>query len=182
LNGTSDNHETETSIVEETTTLRVYPATNDQRKLDFEIRLLALAAGISIGGSDDEKEYGGFSARLRLPHDIRFRGIHGPIEPKLTFVDAGPAVSFTGSFGAGGQSSVAILCHPSPPQVPQKWVLRRANSMQNPIFPGRNPVDISQSQPIFLRHRIVLERDSWDDNSLKQLLESYSAEVPLTKK
>jgi hypothetical protein len=179
LHGTSDQHAAESSIVEETTTLRVYPAANDQRKLDFEIRLLALTEGVSIGGSDDEKEYGGFSARLRLPQDIQFRGIYGSLEPQITCVDAGPAVGLTGSFGAGGQNSVAILRRPSPPQVPQKWVLRREKSMQNPIFPGRTPVDISPSQPTVLRYRIVLQRDTVNGDSLKQLLESYSAEVSL---
>lgn len=176
--GTSDNHKLEISIVEETTTLRVYPSANDQRKLDFEIRLLALTAGVSIGGSNDEKEYGGFSARLRLPNDIKFRGIHGPIEPQITCVDAGPVVALTGSFGAGGQNSVAILCHSSLPEVAQRWVLRRESSMQNSIFPGRIPVDVSQSQPIVLRYRLVLQRDSLTDDSLSRLLESYSAEVP----
>lgn len=178
VKGTSDNHEVETSIVDETTTLRVYPLTNGRRKLDFEIRLLALTEGISIGGSNDEKEYGGFSARLRLPHDIQFHGIHGSIEPKFTAVDASPVVNFTGSFGAGGKSSIAILRHPSLSEVPQKWVLRRENSMQNPIFPGRIPVDISKTKPIVLRYRLVLQRGSSDADSLEQILESYAAEGP----
>lgn len=182
LSGTPANHEVETSIVEESTTLRVSPLTNGRRMLDFEIRLQALLEGVRIGGSNDEKEYGGFSARLRLPRDIQFCGIHGSIEPQFTFVDAGPAVAFTGSFGAGGQSSVAILRHPLLPQGSEKWVLRREHSMQNPIFPGRIPVDISQSQPIVLRYRIVLQRDSLDADSLAHLLECYSAEVPLLEK
>ena len=182
LHGTSDKHEAETPIVEETTTLRVYPAAHDWRKLDFEIQLTGLTEGVSIGGSNDVKEYGGFSARLRLPQDIQFRGIQGSVEPHIECVDAGPAVSFNGSFGAGGQNSVAILQHLSLPQVPQKWALRREKSMQNPIFPGRIPVAIPPTQPVVLRYRIILKRGSLNDDSLKQLLESYSAEVPPLKK
>ena len=52
-------------VVEERTVIRVHRATEGARKIDFEIGLRALVSEVRIGGSEDEKGYGGFSVRVR---------------------------------------------------------------------------------------------------------------------
>ena len=61
------------------------------------------------------------------------------------------------SFGkAGVISGVTILVHPTSPGFPQRWILRQARSMQNPVYPGREPVPLSDEKPLTLRYRLVL--------------------------
>jgi hypothetical protein len=132
-------------FVKETTTIRVHGCEDDVRKIDFEIGLLALEDGVRIGGAENEKAYGGFSARIRLPEGVRFRGPRGQVQPRRTPIEAGPWLDFSGPFGDKGRvSGLAILCHKSSPGYPQRWVLRRRGSMQNPVYPGRHPVPLSR--------------------------------------
>ncbi|GAH75077.1 unnamed protein product, partial [marine sediment metagenome] len=135
-------------FVKETTVVRVYPASGDIRKIDFEISLLALEDGVRIGGAANKKAYGGFSARIRLPKDISFTGQVGDVTPAGTPIEAGPWLDFSGNFGEQGQvSGLAILCHRSLPGYPQPWILRRTGSMQNAVYPGQEPVSLSRKEP-----------------------------------
>jgi poly(3-hydroxybutyrate) depolymerase len=143
-------------FVREETTIRAQRANLDNRAIDFEIRLLALEPNLSIGGSQDEKGYGGFSPRVRLPKDIEFLGEKGPVEPQLGAVEAGPWVDITGTYGADKPSGLAVLCHPSLPVFPPPWVLRRKGSMQNAVYPGAKPVPLSNEKLLTLRYRLVV--------------------------
>ena len=146
-------------FVREATVIRVHEAEKDHRAIDFEIKLLALEPDVRIGGSEDEKGYGGFSPRVRLPEDVRFLGEKGEVEPQAGAIDAGPWVDIAGTYGANGQTSgVAILAHPSLPAFPPQWVLRRKGSMQNAVFPGAKPVPLSTTEPLVLRYRLVVHR------------------------
>jgi hypothetical protein len=57
-------------FVEEYALITIHPRTANYRRIDFEISLLALTDHVEIGGSDDEKGYGGFSVRMKLPEDV----------------------------------------------------------------------------------------------------------------
>ncbi len=144
------------------------------RKIDFEIRLLALVDNLTIGGSEDEKGYGGFSARIKLPQGLRFTGRRGPITPQLGAIDVGPWVDFSAKFGCGEDvSGLAILGHQSLPQFPPRWVLRRSGSMQNPAYPGRTPVRLSRTKPTVLRYRLVVHRDGAEQLDLDKIQRAY---------
>jgi hypothetical protein len=146
-------------FVREQTTICVHRADADRREVDFEIRLLALESELSLGGSEDDKGYGGFSPRVRMPKDLEFLGERGPVEPQIGPVEAGPWVDLSGSFGAEGQlSGLAVLCHSSLPNFPPPWVLRRKGSMQNAVYPGAKPVLLSTESPLALRYRLVVHR------------------------
>ena len=76
-----------------------------------------------------------------------------------TAVDAGPWIDFSGTFGDTDEvSGVAILCHPSLPEFPSKWILRNKASMQNAAYPGRVPVPITRARPLDLRYRLIIHR------------------------
>jgi hypothetical protein len=164
-------------LVGETAIIRVHRAEPDYRMIDFEIRLLALQPDVYIGGSEDEKGYGGFSPRIRLPEDIRFVGQAGELTPEVTAVRGGPWLDMTARFGPGDSTSgIAILQHPSLPGFPQPWILRSGNSMQNPVFPGRDPVSLSTEAPLVLRYRLIVHRGESNREQLQQWLQEYAEE------
>ncbi len=162
-------------FVEETTTIHVSPGTGDHRAVDVTIELRALVDSVRIGGSEDEKGYGGFSARIRLPEDVQFVGPGGPVQPLVTDVDAGPWLDFSATFGGGRPSGVAILQHPSNPGFPQPWILRREDSMQNPKWPGAEPVLLPKGEPITLRYRLIVHDGRADAIPLERLHARYAA-------
>jgi len=165
-------------FVKEVSTIRVHRAEGDIRRIDFEISLLALAEGVRIGGSDNVKGYGGFSVRLKIPDKgFTFTGTNGQVKPKNTAVEAGPWLDFSGDLrGDGKICGVAVLCHKSIPGYPRPWILRRRNSMQNPVFPGREPVPLSMSEPLVLRYRLILHRGEIARADLDKLQAQYNAE------
>jgi len=151
-------------IVRENAAITIHSRQEKWQLIDFEIRLLALKPNVRLGGSDDRKGYGGFSARIKLPEDLRFRGTEGPVQPKMTAVEAGPWLDFSTK-----KAGLAILDHPQNPGSPQPWILRRQRSMQNPAYPGRKPVKLSSKTPLVLRYRLVLHDGSLDRKTLDRL-------------
>jgi hypothetical protein len=93
-----------------------------------------------------------------MPKDIRFLAEKGEIEPEAGFMDLGPWVDISATFGKRNPSGVTMLTHPHHPEGKQTWVLRRAGSMQNAAFPGSEPLTLSKEQPLELRYRLVIHR------------------------
>ena len=163
-------------LVNESTRIDMHLKMDDLRMIDFEIRLLAAQPDVRIGGSDNAKGYGGFSARLIQPKDIAFHTANGVVEPKKTQMDCGNWVDIVGTFGkSDAKSGVAIFVHPSSAGFPQKWILRsKVKSMQNPVFPGRQPIALSQTEPTILRYRILLHRGEQTVDQLNAWYKEYS--------
>jgi hypothetical protein len=163
-------------FVKETTTIRVYRAEGDIRKIDFQIELHALKDNMRLGGSEDAKGYGGFTTRIPLPDGLAFTGTNGPVEPTNLSVEAGPWLDFSGNLGGKGKTSgLAILCHSSSPGYPQRWILRRKGSAQNPVYPGREPVPLSREKPLVLRYRVIIHRGGVNDVDLDKLQAEYNS-------
>lgn len=150
-------------------TIRVGRNVANTRRIDFDIEILALVEGLRLGGSNDVKGYGGFSTRIVLPNDLRMSDANGAVKPRNTALPAGDWMNFAGTFG-NTASNFAILVHPSHPDRPRKWILRRAGSAQNVAYPGRAPIAVSMKIPLVLRYRLVLHKDA----DLKQLFQAYS--------
>lgn len=164
-------------VVEERGLVRIHRATAQQRSLDFTVTLRALVDDLWIGGSDDEKGYGGFSARVRLPRGVRFRGATGDVEPQLTAVEAGSWVDvLEPPDTTGAQRGVTILCHSGNPGAPQSWILRAERSMQNAAYPGRAPVRLARDEPWTLRYRLVVHRGAPDAATIEGWRREYERE------
>ncbi len=162
-------------FIQEQTTILVHPLSVSIRMIDFEIRLKALVPDVTIGGSDDEKGYGGFCIRLKLPHDLIFTSTNGPVEPQTLQIKAGPWMDFSGYFGKiDSVSGLTILCHPTTPGCPAPWILRRETSMQNIVFPGRQRVSLQMDKPVILRYRVVIHKGSADQIDINSLQEDYN--------
>ncbi len=149
----------EKSVVREITTIEVYPIEKRYRQIDIEISLRALEQNMRLGGSENEKGYGGFSARIRLENDVNFTSSGGKVKPDILPVKARGWMDISGSFGKGGAlAGLSILCHPDNPGFPNPWILRSKGSMQNAVypFPGAIAVPISETQPTILRYRLLV--------------------------
>lgn len=149
------------AVVRESTRLTIHPRSADWRAIDFDIRLLALRDSVRLGGSDDVKGYGGFSARVKCPDDLLFLSAIGQVTPQNEAVKAGPWLNMRATL-AGGRFGFAILNHPDNPAPIDQWILRQNRSMQNPVYPGRDPVPLSRTVPIVLRYRIIVHRGDAD--------------------
>jgi methane monooxygenase PmoA-like len=161
-------------VVREHTLITVYRSTSQSRIIDFDIQLFALEDSLKIGGSDDEKGYGGFCLRLKLPGDISFVSNDIEVTPLETAVHAGPWMNFTGSFD--GEDSrkigIAVFCHDSNPGHLTEWILRKKGSMQNVAYPGRKPVALSKNG-LRLRYRLVIHDTNIGKSDLENLYQEY---------
>lgn len=144
-------------FLEENTIVNVHAKTDNYRVIDFEISLLALEPDLKIGGSDDKKGYGGFCVRMKMPADIKFTSENGEVTPMVEAVSAGPWMNVSGSLAKdGGNAGIIIMCHPDNPMFPEQWILRKKGSMQNPAYPGRKPILVSENKPTVLKYKLVV--------------------------
>lgn len=161
-------------FVRETTFIKVHRGQKFYRIIDFEIRLAALEKGVAIGGSDNEKGYGGFCLRMPMPDDLRFISNTGEIIPQTMQVKAGPWMDIVGSIGKfHGKAGILIIVHKDNPPPVDKWILRRKGSMQNPVFPGRALYHLSKDD-IVLRYRLVVHEGGLNVEQINDLFKSYN--------
>jgi len=151
------------------------PTRKGLRRLDFTLSFRALQKGLTLGGSDDAKGYGGFSPRVRLSDDVEVTGRSGPVTPKKTAVEGRRWINGTRTLD-GKQRSVTILVHPSHPGFPLKWILRAKRSMQNPQWPGREPIAISTTQETILRYRLLLHNNLLKPEDIQSEWKNYTGE------
>jgi hypothetical protein len=163
-------------FVEERSVTRVHPAEGATRRIDFHQQLTALVDGVEIGGSEDAKGYGGFSYRVVMPPDIRFTGAQGTVTPIENAVDSSPWMDVAGAYGKTANSGVTVLTHPSTSGFPQRWILRARGSMQNAVYPGRQPAAIPRDRPVILNYRLVLHRGELVPAAIARLQAEYAAD------
>ncbi len=155
--------------------MEVWPTVGKMRRIDFEIRLKALEEGVQLGGSDDEKGYGGFSVRMALPDGIQFAGPNGKVEPQNEAVFSPGYVNISGDIEAdGGKGGIIIVDHKDNPGYPQSWILRSKGSMQNAVWPGREPVEISTSDPLVLKYSLLVYSGRLNTKKIQKLIDRSS--------
>jgi hypothetical protein len=155
--------------LQEKTSITVYPKVDNYRRIDFEITLKALTDRLSIGGSDDEKGYGGFSVRLKLPEDVSFSGENGLFEPLNTAITAGNSMKINGSFLKSEKNGgVVILSNPQNPAPSDSWIIRKKASMQNAAYPGRQPVAIPFDKPLVLKYSLLVFQGDMSTKQIKK--------------
>ncbi|HRX12714.1 MAG TPA: PmoA family protein, partial [Draconibacterium sp.] len=159
----------------EESTFTIHTKTGNYRIIDFEISLTALEENLSIGGSEDEKGYSGFSVRMKLPDDVKFIGPKGIIEPQNEAVHSNGYVNISGSVGKNSSSGgIVMVDNPQNPGYPQSWILRNQKSMQNAAFPGNKPVVVSTREPLVLKYSLIVYAGNISNKNIKRILK-YSA-------
>jgi len=145
-------------VVDETTTIRLFQAAGGVEYVDLEVVLKPLLPDVKFGGAEVSHGYSGFTVRVKPPQGMAITAQTGKLKGDAegegivsSWADA------SGSFGEKGDSGVAILCHPTLPVFPAKWVLRHYG-MQNDAYPGVTLVTLPQDHPLVLRHRILVHR------------------------
>jgi hypothetical protein len=161
----------------EKTRITVHKLEAGIRKIDFEIALKALVPDLQLGGSADQKGYGGFCVRMRLPDSLIFTSENGPVTPQDLQIKAGPWMDFSGKFGEGNKiSGLTILCHPDMPDYPEPWILRQKRSMQNIVFPGQARINIPTDKPVVLKYRLLIHDGNAESLNIPQLQKEYPEE------
>lgn len=165
------------AFVKETTTIKVHPKRQHYRLMDIEIALLALEPNMKIGGSEDEKGYGGFSPRIKLSDDIVFTDPTGKITPTNLPIPASEWMDISGSLGKNGnKAGLTILCNPNNPGSKNPWILRAKKSMQNAVypFPGAKAVPLSNKKPTVLRYRLIIHDGDANSIPIEEIFQNYS--------
>jgi hypothetical protein len=158
--------------MEEVTTIVVHHKEKNFRRIDFEISLLALEPNLSIGGSDDEKGYSGFSVRMVLPPDVKFTGPNGAVSPEVTAVESPGYINISGSMAKKGKNGgIVIIDNASNPGYPQPWILRAKNSMQNAAFPGQGTIPVSTTSPLVLKYTLLVYTGKMNDKQIKRVVD-----------
>jgi hypothetical protein len=157
-------------FIEENTTITVHNKTENYRLIDFEIELKPLVHGLMIGGSDDEKGYGGFCVRMKMPDDLIFTSENGKVKPQNLQLMSGRWMDFSASFN-GKKNGMTILCHPSDINFPQPWILRQKASMQNVAFPGRQKYNLEKT--LLLKYRLVIHNGDAGSLDIRRLQQEY---------
>lgn len=159
-------------VVSERSKITVYPAEDSYRVIDFDVSIIPIGGDkktrVQIGGSDDEKGYGGFSVRIKLNPQQRFVSHDGEVEPVKKALNAGSWIDITDDTGG-----VVMIEHPENPGKNGRWILRRQRSMQNPVFPGRHPVALHHDEPLSLRYRLVIHHGGISRNQVIALENDY---------
>lgn len=160
----------EKAFVEENLRITVFKKAANYRIFDFEISLLAQEENMKIAGSDDEKGYSGFSVRMKMPGDLLFSSAQGTVTPKINQVEAGNWINMSGTLTNNSEKAgIVIIQHPENPHYPERWIIRKQGSMQNPVYPGREPVALSNLEPTILRYRLVIYIGDLSNDTIEKL-------------
>lgn len=154
-------------LIEENTKITIHPVAEKYRIIDFKITLLALTDDVQIGGSNDVKGYGGFSARLKLPKDVQFTSQGKKITPKNEAVQSGRMMQITGNLTPNQKLGVFMISSTRNPKPNNSWILRSKNSMQNAVYPGSKAVNVSKKSPTILRYRLVIYKGNPTQDQLE---------------
>lgn len=150
-------HHSEKDVVREECKVIIHKAKVGYRQIDFEISLYALHPDVKIGGSDDEKGYGGFSVRSQLHGDVRFQGKQGSVVPENTAVESPGWINLLSQVPPDMKRyGLTIIDQKSNPGYPQPWILRSSSSMQNAVYPGCITVALDPIKPLVLRYSVVV--------------------------
>lgn len=139
----------------EKTVITVYQRTNRYRQIDFSISFRALENNLTIGGSDDEKGYGGFTVRLKTNELSQFTNAEKEkIEPINLAMAAGQFVDISNPELKRGVTIVSGSNNPGE----DRWILRQTGSAQNCAWPGRIPVPFFVEEPTNLNYTILIHK------------------------
>lgn len=119
--------------ITEHTRIHIGPTVDGAQTIDFDMKLKALADGVSIAGSDDSKGYSGFSARLIEQAEMLFSSDGQSVKATKNALKAGD--SMTINWSGGDMPEVTMSCSVEG-EVVDMWIIRNNTSMQNCAWPG----------------------------------------------
>ncbi|MEO8812647.1 MAG: DUF6807 family protein [Caulobacteraceae bacterium] len=141
-------------LADETTRIHIWPlAAGQTRRLDFATTITPKVAGLAVAGSADAGGHGGFIIRLIRPQSLVFASDGTVVQPAQGAISAGTSMGF--SWASGPAWSVGLSCRANGAPI-TRWVLRRAPSAQNCVFPGAQAYAIQPGAPLDLEASVVI--------------------------
>lgn len=143
-------------VARETTKVTVRPLKAGARRIEFDTTITSRVDALGLGGSEDDRGFGGFSIRLVDPEHLTFSSGGKTITPNGGPIDAGPNMGFAWSGGSNSPSwAVGLACKANGQPV-KRWMLYNDRSMQNCVFPGRAPLVLKKDQALHLQETLVI--------------------------
>ncbi|MDB5433590.1 MAG: hypothetical protein JWP35_4706 [Caulobacter sp.] len=143
-------------VATEVTRVHIAPLRKGVRRLTLDTVITPRVDGLSLGGSDDAKGYGGFALRLMHADQLAFASGGKTLTPQAGAVATGPSVGFAWASGPDLPAwSVGVACKADGKAL-TGWVLRAQASMQNCAFPGRGTLSLGKDRPLHLQETLVI--------------------------
>jgi hypothetical protein len=143
-------------VARETTKVTVRPLKAGARRIEFDTTIVSRIDALGLGGSEDDRGFGGFSIRLVDPEHLTFSSGGKVITPNGAAIDAGSNMGFAWSGGSGAPAWAVGLACKANGQAVKRWMLYNDRSMQNCVFPGRAPLVLKKDQALHLQETLVI--------------------------
>ena len=127
------------------------------QNLEVDLKLTPLVPGFALGGSPDDKGYGGLSLRLVRSDALRFESGGRVLTPQAGPVEAGPELRMTWDSGTPTPATAVRMACAIDGKPIRHWILRRELSMQNCVWPGREAVPLPMGKTVLLSLRLTVE-------------------------
>lgn len=164
-------------VIREVAELRLFPANEQHQILEADVSLYAVGENVTLSGqSDKDKGYGGFTLRFKKPARVQMTA-DGKALRNDGLMYRARWVDYSGSFRGTSRpewSGATIMTHPSHPGDPPGWCLRHYGIL-NPSYPGLELVNLSATEPLRFRYRLVLHRQNAEQARVADLFALYVA-------
>ncbi|WP_297508292.1 DUF6807 family protein [uncultured Caulobacter sp.] len=155
-------------VATETTKITLRPLKAGARRVEFDTTITARVDALGLGGSEDDRGFGGFSIRLVDPEHLTFASGGKTIVPNGGAIQAGPSMGFAWSGGDASPAWTIGLACKANDQAITRWMLYTDRSMQNCVFPGRAPLVLKKGQALHLQETLVIRPQSKTAAAKKQ--------------
>ena len=142
-------------VARETTKVTVRPLRAGARRVEFDTTITSRIDALGLGGSEDDRGFGGFSIRLVDPEHLTFSSGGKTITPNGGAITAGANMGFAWTDAASPAWAVGLACKANG-QAVTRWMLYNDRSMQNCVFPGRAPLVLKKDEALRLRETLVI--------------------------
>jgi len=142
-------------VARETTKVTVRPLKGGARRVEFDTTITSRVDSLGLGGSEDDRGFGGFSIRLVDPEHLTFASGGKTIVPNGAAITAGSNMGFAWTGEAAPAWAVGLACKANG-QAVTRWMLYSDRSMQNCVFPGRAPLVLKQGEALHLQETLVI--------------------------
>lgn len=143
-------------VAREVTKVTVRPLKSGVRRLEFDTTITSRLDALGLGGSEDDRGFGGFSIRLVDPEHLTFASGGKTLVPNGAVLDAGQSMGFAWSGGSNSPAWTVGLACKANGQAVTRWMLYNVRSMQNCVFPGRAPMILKKDQTLRLQETVII--------------------------